>query len=327
MAEAATTDALAPAGYTAIGPFVSERALKEAALVLASVAIPHAVAPAVGLPGSASYGSGGVLLVRNADYDRARSNLDRYEEENRDFPPRRVVERPRYGGLPWMAIAFALLVAFAFMTGPVQKPTGPFFREGSSVAELVLSTEPFRAVTALTLHADTNHVLSNLLSGALFGRAVERRLGPGAGAAAIVASGTLGNVANAAFYSSLGEAHASIGASTAVFGAVGLLATTQLILGGRRILMPSASGGAATVHWTEYAAPLVGGFALLGTLGSSPSSDIFAHAFGLAAGILVGIPFALVARRSRYTGRWTQLALGAVALATIGGSWALALRA
>jgi membrane associated rhomboid family serine protease len=321
MTEAASTDALAPAGYTAIGPFVSERALKEAALVLASVAIPHAVAPAAGFPGA-----GGVLLVRNADYDRARTNLDRYEEENRDFPPRRVVERPRYGGLPWMAIAFALLVAFAFVTGPVAKPSGPFFREGSSVAELVLSTEPFRAVTALTLHADTNHVLSNLLSGALFGRAVERRLGPGAAAAAIVASGTLGNVANAAFYSSLGEAHASIGASTAVFGAVGLLATTQLVLGGRHILMPTATG-ASRAHWTEYAAPLVGGFALLGTLGSSPSSDIFAHAFGLAAGIFVGIPFALIARRSRTTGRWAQLALGISALAAIGGSWALALHA
>ncbi len=303
--------AIAPAGYTALGPYPSDRALREAALVLTAVSVPHAL----------SYGAGGgLLLVRDADYDRARTNLDRYEEENRDFPPRRVVERPRYGGIPWVAFAFLALVAFSFVTGPVAKPTGPFFREGSSVAALVLTTEPFRAVTALTLHADTSHVLGNLLSGALFGRAVERRLGPGSAALAITASGALGNAANAAFYASLGEPHASIGASTAVFGAVGLLATTQLILGGRHILTPESSR-----HWTEYASPLVGGLALLGTLGSSPSSDIWAHAWGLGAGILVGLPFALFARRSRATGRWGQLAMGALALAVIGGSWALAL--
>lgn len=302
---------LVPAGYTAIGPFGTDRALREAALVLASVSVPHAV----------SYGAGGgLLLVRNADYERARSNLDRYEEENRDFPPRRVVERPRYGGIPWVAIAFLALVAFTFVTGPVAKPTGPFFREGSSVASLVLTSEPFRAVTALTLHADTSHVLGNLLSGAFFGRAVERRLGPGGAAFAVTASGALGNVANAAFYSTLGEPHASIGASTAVFGAVGLLATTQLILGGKHILTPKASR-----HWTEYAAPLVGGLALLGTLGSSPSSDIWAHAWGLGAGMLVGVPFAVVARRSRSTSRVGQLALGLAAIGAVGGSWALAL--
>lgn len=324
MASTAPSDSLAPAGYTAIGPFGSDRALKEAALVLASVAIPHAVAPS----GAGAWGAGGVLLVRDADYDRARSNLDRYEEENRDFPPPRVVERPRYGGFPWLPVAFLLLVAFTFVTGPAAKPTGPFFREGSSVAELVLSSEPFRAVTALTLHGDANHVLSNLLSGALFGRAVERRLGPGGAAAAIVASGALGNVANAAFYASLGEAHGSIGASTAVFGAVGLLATTQLVLGGRRFLTPTdAKTGASPRHWTEYAAPLVGGFALLGTLGSSPSSDILAHGFGLLAGIVIGIPFALVVRRSRSVKVLPQLALGVLALAAIGGSWALALTA
>ncbi len=311
MAAELNDTAIVPHGYVALGPFATERSLREAALVLTSVSVPHAVSWG---------GGGGVLLVRDADYDRARSNLDRYEEENRDFPPRRVVERPRYGGIPWLALAFLGLVAFFFVTGPVAKPHGPFFREGSSVAELVLSSEPFRAVTALTLHADTGHVLGNLLSGAIFGRAVERRVGPGSAALAITVSGGLGNVMNAGFYSSLGEAHASIGASTAVFGAVGMLATTQLMLGGTTILTPKSGR-----HWTEYASPMVGALALLGTLGSSPSSDIWAHAFGLVAGIFVAIPFALVARRSRASGRWGQLALGLAALGVIGGSWALAL--
>ncbi len=301
-----------PDGYTIIGPYGSDRALREAALVLSSVSVPHATTYAPG---------GGALLVRDADYDRARSNLDRYEEENRNFPPRRTVERPRYGGVPWIALAFVALVAFAFATGPVARPTGVFFKEGSSVASLVLSTEPFRAVTALTLHADAAHVLGNLMSGALFGRAVERRLGPGAAALAVTLSGAVGNVANAAFYTSMGEPHASIGASTAVFGAVGILAITELALGGTRILTPKGNA-----HWTEYVAPLIGALALLGTLGSSPSSDVWAHAFGLLAGFAVGLPFAVVARRSRSTRPWSQLALGLTALGLIGGSWFAALR-
>jgi membrane associated rhomboid family serine protease len=309
-----------PPGITAIGPYGTERALKEAALVLSSLSIPFGV----------SYGAGGGhLVVRDADYERARINLDRYEEENRDFPPRRAVERARYTGLPLLPLAFLALVAFMVVTGPAQRPQGAWLREGASVASLVLGAEPFRAVTALTLHADGEHVLGNLLSGVLFGHAVERRLGPGGAALSVVLSGALGNVMNAAFYLARGEPHVSIGASTAVFGAVGVLATTQLFLGKRHILTPGASAAGSPSgrrHWTELAAPVVGALALLGTLGASPTSDIFAHLFGLLAGLFVAVPFALLARRSRSAGTWSQLATGALAASLVVGSWTLALR-
>jgi hypothetical protein len=158
------------AGFTAIGPFGSDRALREAALVLTSKTIAHGVARGVG---------GGVLLVRDGDYARARTQLDRYEEENRNFPPQRFVERSRYRSVSFVIAMFALFVAFAWLTGPVSKPHGVWFQEGASVSTLVLSSEPFRAVTALTLHADGAHVLSNLVSGATRARA--RRLARGGG--------------------------------------------------------------------------------------------------------------------------------------------------
>ncbi|NUP04703.1 MAG: rhomboid family intramembrane serine protease [Polyangiaceae bacterium] len=277
---------------------------------------------------------GGYLVVRDADYDRARTHLDRYEEENRNFPPRRRVERTRYMGPPLVAIAFLLLVAFAWVTGPAAKPNGAWFREGASVASLVLTSEPFRAVTALTLHADGAHVLSNLVSGAIFGRAVERRFGPGAALFGIVTAGTLGNVANAMFFASQGMEHRSIGASTAVFGAVGLLATSQLILGGTRAPMTVGRTGTSQEgkrHWTEYLAPVIGGIALLGALGSGPETDVLAHAFGLVAGLFVGIPIALAIRHWHKSFVWrrghivAQAALGAIALGAVGASWALAL--
>lgn len=309
-AELSEAEAPITAGFTAIGPFGSDRGLREAALVLTSKSIAHGIARGIG---------GGVLLVRDGDYARARDQLDRYEEENRNFPPQRFVERSRYRSVSFVVAMFALFVAFAWVTGPVAKPHGVWFQEGSSVSTLVLSSEPFRAVTALTLHADSAHVLSNLVSGAIFGRALEKRLGPGAAALSILAAGAVGNIGNAAFYASFGELHRSIGASTAVFGAVGLLATTQLFLGSQRTNLH------AKRHVTEYLAPIVGGLALLGALGSSPSTDIGAHAFGLLAGFVIGIPFALIAKKSRNVSFYPQLGLGLASVALIGTSWALAL--
>ncbi|MFO0553234.1 MAG: rhomboid family intramembrane serine protease [Polyangiaceae bacterium] len=300
---------LAP-GWEAIGPFAWERGLREASLVLSSVGIEFETVIGVG---------GNYILVRARDAERARKNLASYVEENRDFPPRRPPERARYSGTPWLALAFVALVAFAWITGPVARPHGAFFAQGSSINSLVLSSEPFRAVTALTLHADGAHVLSNLLSGAVFGRALERRLGPGAAGLAILGAGVAGNVANAAFYAAQGLGHGSIGASTAVFGAVGALATTQFLMRDRL-----ATPRDAKRTWVEQAAPFLGGLGLLGALGSSPETDIFAHAFGLLAGFVIAIPFALVARRSLRTAWLPQLALGAASLAIVGGSWALA---
>ena len=62
--------------------------------------------------------------------------------------------------------------------------------------------------------------LSNAIFGALFMAAALRVLGPGLGGLMVLASGAVGNLANAFLY---GSAHSSVGASTAIFGAVGLL--------------------------------------------------------------------------------------------------------
>jgi membrane associated rhomboid family serine protease len=317
-------------GLRALGPFPSEHRAREAALVLSSMSIEHALHHASSLALSetldaAPSSAGGVfvdpfrhrgfyLVVRAADFRRASESLQSYEEENRDWPPRRTRERLRYGGLPLLALAFVAMVVFAWFTGPA-KDDGRFFIEGTSVSSLVLGREPFRAVTALTLHGDGAHVMGNLLSGALFSRGVERRLGPGVGGLGVLASGAIGNLANAAYYGLVRHTeHASIGASTAVLGAVGILAATELLL---RTDGPKR-------RWYDLAAPIAGGFALLGTIGASPSSDVGAHGFGFLAGLGVGAIAALVVRR-RTVGPVGQLATGLTALGIVGGSWALAL--
>lgn len=297
-------------GLTAIGPVYPERKAREWALVLQSSEIWYLLQLTR---------AGWVLLVRDEDYPLAASSIDRYEAENRDWPPRPQRERLRHPASPIPALIFAALAVFFAVTGPVAAASH-WFRRGTAVSDLILHGEPWRAVTALTLHADTAHVLGNVISGTIFGSAVQRRLGPGGAALAIVASGTLGNLVNAVFHQGvLGNGHASIGASTAVFGAIGLLAATQLVLD-----RAHAPGATRTV-W-QKAAPIVGGLALLGALGASPRADLGAHLFGLLMGGVIGLVASFGLRGRAATKRWwVQPALGAVAAGVVLGSWQLSM--
>jgi rhomboid protease GluP len=245
-------------GLTALSPVTTERKARDHALVLQSMSIWHII--------RRSY-LGWVLLVRSEDYERAAQSIDNYETENRDWPPRPARERPRHAPSMVVPLSFAALALFFFLvTGPVIL-NSRWFVEGTAISTPVLSSEPFRAVTALTLHADSMHVLGNAVSGTIFTTAVQRRLGAGAAVLTVLASGILGNVANALFHKFIGAGdHHSIGASTAVFGAVGLLAATQLV-----IARPAPSG--AKRPWTDIVAPLLGGLALLGALGSGSDAE------------------------------------------------------
>lgn len=295
-------------GLTAIGP-VDQRKIRDWALVLQSMSLWHTPRH---IPG------GWVLLVRDTDYLRASNAIDRYEVENRDWPPPRVKERPRHAQSIVVPLLFAALAVFFLVTGPVST-NSIWFQRGRAESDLVLGAEPWRALTALTLHADKSHILGNVISGTIFGAAVQRRLGPGGAALAILTSGVIGNVANAIAHHAMGNGdHRSIGASTAVFGAIGILAATQVALDHQH-----AEGRKRS--WIDVVAPIIGGLALLGSLGASPQSDLGAHLFGLLGGIVVGLSVSLVLRKTRPLSRsWLQVALGIATVAICFGVWRLA---
>jgi len=97
----------------------------------------------------------------------------------------------------------------------------------------------------------------------------------GVGWLMVLFSGMAGNLLNAYMYES---AHVSIGASTAVFGAIGILTGYQ---GVKYKRTPEKM---KTV-WV----PLACGLALLGLLGSGEGDvDIMAHLFGFFCGTLIG---------------------------------------
>ena len=167
--------------------------------------------------------------------------------------------------------------------------------------------EWYRAVTALTLHADSQHILGNVAFGSIFLILLCRAQGLGLGLALCVSGGALGNVCNALFRQG---AHTSMGFSTALFACVGALSGALMLQNGRqrsKALVPLAAGGAI--------------LAMLGTEGER--TDYAAHLWGLACGVLLGM--AAQAWRHRHGVRpWMQWAAGLAAAAVLLGCWWLA---
>jgi len=175
----------------------------------------------------------------------------------------------------------------------------------------------WRAVTALTLHADVVHLVSNLISGLGFAFFVCRFFGAAAGWFLVVLSGLAGNVLNAVVY--YPEPHYSIGASTAVFGALGLLTGVGVWAAvsapGRRLSLP------------RWLVPLFGGLTLLGLFGVGDGNgnvDVAAHISGFLCGVLLGALGACVQRWFVPLQRWSVL-VGGLTLFLLGVAWWLAL--
>lgn len=154
-------------------------------------------------------------------------------------------------------------------------------RGASSSIGLMKNGEWWRPFTALFLHADVGHLLGNLASGALFGMLVSKSIGPLKAWTMILLSGTVGSAITSAL--TYPESFISIGASTAVFGALGILSGIGLVENMReKVRMP----------WVRVLAPLLAGFVLLGWLGgAAPGSrtDVLGHVFGFSAGVVAGI--------------------------------------
>lgn len=158
------------------------------------------------------------------------------------------------------------------------------------------SGEWWRCFTALTLHADAEHLLSNILFGAIFLLLLCRRTGLGLGAFITVFSAAAANACNSLFQA---PQTLSIGFSTAVFAALGALCGLAAL----RILTGAGAGKEAsggleqnlTAHLAAHIArrerrgiflSLAAGVAFLSFIGGSgaPRVDFSAHALGFAAG-------------------------------------------
>ena len=276
----------------------SRREAESMALVLAAEGIPHRVA---------SHSNAWFVAVEPAERGRADAALESWASENAPEPAPVAPPVPTVETLGGVWLALALLAAYAAMGGAWDG--NPWFERGANDARLVVEDrELWRVVTALTLHSDAAHVLGNAFSCAVFATLLMRRYGAGVGGVLLLLSGALGNWLSSEWQ----EAHyRSVGASTALFGAIGALAATELVR--RRALR---------LRQDRVWLPLAGGVGLVAMLGTGKGSDLSAHVFGLAAGALWG--FAAASALPRPLAPALQLASGAAALGAVGLAWQIA---
>jgi membrane associated rhomboid family serine protease len=255
--------------------------------------------------------SGGhwLLTVPPLSIHRAYDEISRYSAE-RNVP--RSISSPiePFSGAGIGAIGYALiLLVTAYCAG-----RGLFGADWLSLGALDVGAgrEWWRALTALTLHLDQEHLMGNLLFGAVAGIAAGRLLGPGVAWASILGSGALANYVEMLIAP---PSHRAVGASTAVFAALGLLAG---LAWRQRLTLRERL-------WYRWA-PLIAGICLLTLLGAGNTHvDVLGHGlgflFGTAAGWLyaqTGVP------RSR--GLRLQILAGAGAALLVCAAWLLALR-
>jgi membrane associated rhomboid family serine protease len=255
-------------------------------------------------------GDGVILSVPEAEVDRAHAALLAYDNENavkfadRHEPASSV--RLLAGG-----IISGIFVLVMFCVTTVWFPTVAWFERGGADADRILHGELWRTVTSLTLHADFGHAASNAAATALFFGMVSNLLGLGLGCALVLLAGAGGNLANAFLH---GSSHLAIGASTAVFGAVG-------VIGGLSMARHRRNASSRRRAWLSIAAAL----ALLGMLGTAGARvDVWAHLCGFLVGAILGIAAAYVAPHP--PGLRIQWAWGSAAVGVLMYCWTLALR-
>jgi membrane associated rhomboid family serine protease len=256
-------------------------------------------------------GAQGVTVhVHAADAVRASRELIAFDAEN--HPPPHLAEPlpPLLAGAD-AAFAYATVLIVLF----VASGRGLFGLDwedaGAAAAGLMRGGEWWRAVTALTLHANLGHLASNVFAGALLGLFVAQRLGSGLAWLAILLAGALGNALNAL---AVPASHVSIGASTSVFSALGLLAALQW-----------RSGASAWRRGLRAFLPLAAGIMLLALLGFGEDNvDYGAHVAGFGVGVAAGAALHVTLRRiPRGRGAQRLYALAAAALLAL--SWLAAL--
>ena len=270
------------------------------ALVLASARIPYQMV---------DDGQSCAIVVPADRSPAAVEELRLYEDENppvRSKPRKRIVYQDALPGVVGYVLVVCLVAGMAgysyfgidwFLAGRVD---GNLIREG----------EWWRTITALTLHSGVRHLLGNLVFGVFFGIFAGRLLGSGVAWLAVVIAAALGNVANTLL---LDSTHRSIGASTAVFATLGLLAGYVW----RGQLM-------AQDRWSTRFGPIIGGLALLMFTGTGDeNTDIGAHLLGFVSGFGMGMLLTIIGKMPAPPR--VQIAAGSIALGLIAIAWTVAL--
>ena len=285
--------------YRVVYESANRRDCLDRALVLAAAGIPHQVI---------HDGRSSAIVVPEPASIAAGDELRAYDQEN---PPRRPPPKVtiRYhDALPGVAAYFFVVCLVAGLAG--RTAFGFDWRAAGRIdGVLVRDGEWWRTITALTLHLDLEHLVGNLVFGLFFGWFAGRLTGSGVAWLAVVVAGALGNLTNTLL---LDPAHKAIGASTAVFAALGLMSGFVW-----------RSKFMAQDRWVYRLGPIVGGLALLMFTGTGDeNTDIGAHLWGFVYGFGGGALLSTI--RDRIDCAVRQKIAGLLAVLLVSSAWLLA---
>jgi len=216
-------------------------------------------------------GGGWCLWVSTAEYPAAMRAIRLYLWENRHWHWR---QRLPWRGFhfDWKVVFWALLlIAFHSVSS---SSGGAVELAGRMDSTAVRAGQWWRIFSAMLLHADVAHLVSNLTLGLVLLGLAMGRYGSGTGLLAAYLAGAAGNLAGLLLYP---EPHYGVGASGMVMGGLGLLAVHSVTL-----LRHGAAGRKYVLRG------LLAGLMLFVLFGLSPETDVVAHFGGFVAGLVLG---------------------------------------
>jgi membrane associated rhomboid family serine protease len=286
-----------------LGQFSKLADVRERGLVLSAAGITHAIA---------REGKVWILWVDLADVPAASAEIAAYDAELAErvvFETGEVPARVSFWSVPLVA---AFIVGFA---GAQAELGNVWVEAGILSSEAVVGrSEWWRVFTALTLHGDVPHVLANLAAGLVFGALLFPAFGQGLAWLLVLFTGALGNAVSV--WTHFPQPYRSLGASTAVFGALGLLVGDALWR-----LLRHRSGRS----WWAWVLPLGAGVALLAFLGAGEGKvnvDVLAHLWGFATGAPIGAAISALRPNPKHLA--LQMMCGLCAMCVLALVWGFA---
>lgn len=258
------------AEWTEVGQWTTLSAADEHALVVLAMRTDCRVA---------AREEGFALEVEGERVEVVRAELEEYAREQQQGAVQVAAVRPA-AGFGWFAAILwaAVLVAMHHARGGAAAWVDRWSNDARAVW---VDGEYWRAFTALFLHGDLGHVAGNVLIGGAFCVMVAAVLGALRGWTLIFLSGALGNLLGGWLHWRFDEgAFRSIGASTATFGALGLLVGVAVVRAWR-----DRSYG----RLKRLVVPVGAGVALFGMFGvGGVDTDVVGHLAGWVCGVSLG---------------------------------------
>ena len=216
------------------------------------------------------------ILINISDEKKAFLMVEAYQKENRFFRLKQQLQAfPISSFKSYTAFSIMGFLSLIHTVSVYYNIHEAMILKYGASALFILQGETYRAITALFLHSDVRHLVGNIVGMLIFAAPVISISGYGTGSFMLLFTGTIGNLLNAHLYQT---AHLSIGASTAVMGAAGILAAFQITQEKRAVTLNKLM-------------PLFAGATLVAMFSQGENTDVWAHILGFFSGVGSGVIF------------------------------------